>query len=165
MMGERVACRYPASAFPEIEGIRLAPSGAAATLVNMSATGGLVEGSRAAPGAALTLHFKGTFEPASIKGRVVRCEVAGIAADGSLRFHLGLAFNTRFALLNKVEDEVAERAPVLSVLLWRLWRPRRRPPTWFAGAAHPLVAPGRRLGTPADGLPVLKNSPRARRLK
>ena len=115
MMGERVACRYPASAFPEIEGIRLAPSGAAATLVNMSATGGLVEcASRAAPGAALTLHFKGTFEPASIKGRVVRCEVAGISADGSLRFHLGLAFSTRLVLPDKAEHEVEESSPALT---------------------------------------------------
>ena len=134
MMGERVACRYPASAFPEIEGIRLAPSGAAATLVNMSATGGLVEcTSRAAPGAALTLHFKGTFEPASIKARVVRCEVAGISADGSLRFHLGLAFSTRLALPDKAEDEVDASAIELSA-----------PPLAFvaaAGAATDVVAP------------------------
>ena len=134
MMGERVACRYPASAFPEIEGIRLAPSGAAATLVNMSATGGLVEcTSRAAPGAALTLHFKGTFEPASIKARVVRCEVAGIAADGSLRFHLGLAFSTRLVLPDKAENEVDASAIELSA-----------PPLAFVAAgaaATDVVAP------------------------
>jgi hypothetical protein len=66
------------------------------------------------PGAAVTVHFKGTFNPASIEGRAVRCEVAGIAADGSLRFHLGLAFNTRIALPNEAEDEVVARAATTS---------------------------------------------------
>jgi hypothetical protein len=85
----------------------LTPSGAAATLVNLSATGILVEcDSRPVPGALLTVHFKGTFEPASIKSRVVRCEVAGIAADGSLRYHLGLAFSTRIDLPNDTGDDV-----------------------------------------------------------
>jgi len=60
MTGEPVARRYPASAFPEILGIRLAPTGATATLVNMSATGVLVEcASRPLPGAVLTVHFTG----------------------------------------------------------------------------------------------------------
>lgn len=107
MTGEPVARRYPASAFPEIQGIRLAPTGATATLVNLSASGILVEcASRPAPGAVLTVHFKGTFTPASIKSRVVRCEVAGISADGSLRYHLGLAFSTRIVLPNETEDDV-----------------------------------------------------------
>jgi len=107
MTGEPVARRYPASAFPEILGIRLAPTGATATLVNMSATGVLVEcASRPLPGAVLTVHFTGTFSPASMKSRVIRCEVAGIAADGSLRYHVGLAFSTRIALPNEIEDGV-----------------------------------------------------------
>jgi len=105
MTGEPIARRYPASAFPEIQGIRLAPTGSTAALVNMSATGVLVEcASRPLPGAILTVHFTGTFSPASMKSRVVRCEVAGIAADGSLRYHVGLAFNTRIALPNETED-------------------------------------------------------------
>jgi hypothetical protein len=107
MTGEPVARRYPASALPEIQGIRLAPLGVAATLVNLSATGVLVEcASRPVPGAVLTVHFQGTFSPALIKTRVVRCEVAGIATDGSLRYHLGLAFNTRITLPNDTEDDV-----------------------------------------------------------
>jgi hypothetical protein len=120
MTADRVASRYPASAFPEIEGIRLTPASVAATLVNMSATGMLVQcASRALPGSALTVHFKGTFDPASIKSRVVRCEVAGIAADGSLRYHLGLAFATRIALPNEAGDdagarEAAPSAPLLA---------------------------------------------------
>jgi hypothetical protein len=113
MTDERPARRYPASAFPEIQGIRLTPPGAAATLVNLSATGVLVEcATRALPGSALTIHVAGTFTPASIGGRVVRCEVAGIAPDGSLRFHLGLAFNARVALAQDAEAVIEERQPI-----------------------------------------------------
>jgi len=110
MTADRIARRYPASAFPEIRGIRLAPPGVAATLVNLSATGALVEcTSRPLPGTLLTAHFAGTFTPEAIEGRVVRCEVAGIAPDGSLRYHLGLAFSTNLALPAAVEDHVAAR--------------------------------------------------------
>ena len=115
MKGERSPRRYPASAFPEITGIRLAPVGATATLVNLSAAGVLVEcASRVVPGAVLTVHFEGTFVPASIESRVIRCEVSGIASDGSLRFHLGLAFGTRLSLACEVEDEFDGRAAPLS---------------------------------------------------
>jgi hypothetical protein len=111
MMSEPVARRYPASAFPGIQGIRLAPPGVAATLVNLSATGVLVEcASRPLPGTLLTVHFAGTFSPAAIESRVVRCEVAGIAKDGSLRYHLGLAFSTRLALPDVSEGDVEARA-------------------------------------------------------
>jgi hypothetical protein len=110
MTGEPVARRYPASAFPEIQGIRLAPPTVGATLVNLSATGVLVEcASRLLPGTVLTVHFNGTFNPASIESRLVRCEVAGIATDGSLRFYLGLAFSTRIALPNEADDDVDVR--------------------------------------------------------
>jgi hypothetical protein len=107
MTGEQAARRYPASTFPEIQGIRLAPIGVSATLVNLSASGVLVEcAGRAVPGSMLTVQFKGTFSPATIEGRVVRCEVMGIAADGSLRFHLGLAFSSRITLAIEAGGEV-----------------------------------------------------------
>jgi hypothetical protein len=106
MTGEPVARRYPASAFPEIQGIRLRPPGVDATLVNLSATGVLVEcASRSLPGTLLTVAFTGTFSPALIECRVVRSEVVGIASDGSMRFHLGLAFSTRIALPNETEND------------------------------------------------------------
>ncbi len=106
MTSEPAARRYAASAFPEIDGVRLNPSGAPATLVNLSATGALIEcASRELPGRALTLEFLGAFVPASIGGRVVRCDVSGIAADGSLRYHLGVAFHARIALANDVEAD------------------------------------------------------------
>jgi hypothetical protein len=124
---EPVARRYPASAFPEIQGIRLAP-GAAATLLNMSATGALVEcASRLSPGTTLTIHFDGTFKPASMKSRVVRCEVVGIKTDGSLRLHLGHAFSTRIALPKQAEDDVDA--------------PATRPSGPPSAAAAPVAAP------------------------
>ena len=83
MRGERAARRHPASEFPEITGIRLAPGFARATLLNLSVTGILVEcTSRVVPGTALTVHFEGTFSPPSIESRVTRCVVTGIARDG-----------------------------------------------------------------------------------
>jgi hypothetical protein len=52
MTSGRPARRYAAHSFPEIQGIRLVPPGAAVTLVNLSATGVLVEcESRLLPGA------------------------------------------------------------------------------------------------------------------
>ncbi len=106
-MGERPARRYPVLAFPGILGVRLAPIGAAAKLVNLSDTGVLVEcASRAVAGSPMTVQFEGRFTPASIDSHVVRCEVSGIAADGSLRFHIGLAFNMRIALPIEAEETV-----------------------------------------------------------
>ncbi len=110
MTEQLVARRYPAAEFPEIQGVLLRPPGAAATLVNLSATGVLVGCAvRSLPGKVLTVHFEGTFEPATIECHVVRCEVAGIAADGSLQFQLGLAFSTRLALAQ--DAEVAAEDP------------------------------------------------------
>jgi len=110
MMTERPGRRrHPALAFPEIRGVRLAPIGAAAKLVNLSATGVLVEcDSRGVPGTPMTVQFEGTFTPPSIDSHVIRCEVCGISADGSLRFHIGLAFNTRIALAVDAGEGVAE---------------------------------------------------------
>jgi len=109
MTDELVARRYDAAEFPEIHAIRLTPPGAAATLVNLSATGALVEcAARSRPGTMLTVHFKGTFKPETIESRVVRCEVANIAPDGSLQFQLGLAFSTRIALAQDADTAVEE---------------------------------------------------------
>jgi len=105
MTEERIARRYPAVEFPEIQGIWLTPLGINATLINLSATGLLVGcATRSAPGTVLTVQFKGTFKPATIESRVVRCEVAGIAVDGSLQFQLGLAFGTRIALAQDADE-------------------------------------------------------------
>jgi hypothetical protein len=112
MTGERPAPRYAAQSFPEIQGIRLMPPGAPATLVNLSATGVLVEcESRLLPGRVVTVEIAGTFTPSSIQGRVTRCEVIGITASGSLGYRIGLAFNTRITLPNGEAAAVPPAAP------------------------------------------------------
>ena len=111
MKGNRIATRRRASSIPQITGVRLAPVGGEATLINISATGVLVEcGTRVAPGMPLTVIFEGTFTPTSASSRVVRCEVAAIGSDSTLRFHLGLAFNQRLALVE--DDEPADKEPL-----------------------------------------------------
>lgn len=105
MTAEQPARRYDARSFPGIAGIRLAPTGATATLVNLSATGILVEcESRVLPGAVVTVEFLGEFKPASIEGRVVRCEVIGIGVDSSVCYRIGLAFSTKIPMPNEARD-------------------------------------------------------------
>ena len=55
--------------------------------------------------------FDGTFTPSSVASRVTRCQVSGIATDGSLRFHLGMAFDSRLALDD--DDKAAVREPAV----------------------------------------------------
>ncbi len=99
MTSDGPAPRFAASSFPEIQGIRLMPGAAEATLVNLSSSGILVEcSSRVLPGTVLTVEFSGGFSPESVEGRVIRCEVKGIAPEGTLRFHIGLAFTRPIAL-------------------------------------------------------------------
>ena len=137
MTVERPARRFPASAFPGIKGVRLTPSDAAATLVNLSETGALVEcASRPPIGGTVTVHVAGTFVPASMRARVVRCEVAGIAPNGSLRYHLGLAFIERIALPDVLEDD-DEAQPT--------------------GAAVPPVVVAAASATAPAGAPILRN--------
>lgn len=93
MNDTQVARRRRATHVPEITGIWLTPTGGDATLVNISASGVLVEcNSRVAPRTLLTVRFLGTFSPASAEGRVARCLVAGIGKDGAIRYHIGIAF-------------------------------------------------------------------------
>ena len=115
MTADRVARRYPASAFPAITGVRVTPLGLAARLVNLSATGLLIECAACPPnGSQLNVHFAGTFVPASLQARLVRAEVAGIAADGSLRYHLGLAFTRQIDLPAVAEDSAGPREESLA---------------------------------------------------
>jgi PilZ domain len=124
MTDELVARRYAAAEFPEIQGVYLSPPGAAATLVNLSATGVLVGcAARLAPGMVLTVQFKGTFRPATIESRVVRCEVAGIAPDGSLLFQIGLAFSAHIALAQDA-DAAAEKFAASEMLEAAVAAPR-----------------------------------------
>ncbi len=106
MSSNRLAPRYKASSFPGITGVRLAPYGGDATLVNISSSGLLVEcASRVSPGMPLTILFEGTFTPPSIEARAVRCEVAGIGGEGSLRYSVGLVFSRPIQL----DDQLAPK--------------------------------------------------------
>jgi hypothetical protein len=138
MTEDRIARRYPAVEFPEIQGIWLTPLGINATLINLSATGLLVGcATRSAPGTVLTVQFKGTFKPATLESRVVRCEVAGIAADGSLQFQLGLAFGTRIALAQDADEAAGETEAV--------------------GSDVPLAIVAAAAAAPRGPVPVLRN--------
>lgn len=90
---KRSAPRHRASLMPSIGGVRLSPYGADATLINISASGVLVEcSSRLKPGSAVTVVFDGGCSPSSIESRVARSSVVGIDKDGVLRYQLGIAF-------------------------------------------------------------------------
>jgi hypothetical protein len=95
---KRVDPRYPAAAVPGITAMRLSP-GEAVTLVNISASGVLVEGkTRFVPGTRVTVHFEGTIKPNQIKARVVRCQVSAIGGGGSLQYQSAIAFEGRMEL-------------------------------------------------------------------
>ena len=90
----RSASRLPASLVPSITAVRLSPHGADATLLNISASGVLVEcATRFRLGTAVTAVFEGTFSPSSVEGRVARSCVATMNKNGVLRYHIGIAFN------------------------------------------------------------------------
>lgn len=93
------ATRLPASLVPSIKGMRLSPPDTEVTLINVSATGALVECDyRFTTGSDVMVFFVGTLEPSSVPGRVVRCAVASIGQDGLLRYHVGVAFRRRIEL-------------------------------------------------------------------
>ena len=145
----RSAPRLPASAVPGIKGVRLSPHGTEATLMNISASGILVECvSRLRLGTAVTAVFDGTFSPSTIEGRVARSSVANVSKKGVLQYHIGIAFNKPIVL---------EAAPVAAAI--------RQPEAPAASVAPETPgAPG--LGTPgttaqapeaAPVLPILSN--------
>ena len=107
----RSAPRIPASAVPTIKGVRLSPHGTEATLLNISASGALVEcTSRIRLGTAVTTVFEGTFSPSTIEGRVARSTVANVSKKGVLQYHIGIAFNNRIAVGDPI---VVPPAPVV----------------------------------------------------
>jgi len=146
----RSAPRLPASAVPSIKGVRLSPHGTEATLMNISASGILVECvSRLRLGTAVTTVFDGTFSPSTIEGRVARSSVANVSKKGVLQYHIGIAFN---------KPIVIEAAPAAAAI--------RQPETPAAPAAPETPgAPGAlgTLGTTAQApeaapvLPILSN--------
>jgi hypothetical protein len=95
----RNAPRLLASEVPSITSIRLRPFGAEATLVNISASGVLVECvTRLRLGTSVTVVFEGKFSPATAEGRVARSTVATVNKNGVLRYHVGIAFQSPIPL-------------------------------------------------------------------
>jgi PilZ domain len=122
------AQRLPASRVTAITGVRLSPPGVEVTLVNISATGTLVEcACRLNPGSDVTVRFDGTMDPPSVPGRVIRCSVAAIGQEGVLRYQVGIEFGRRIDL---------DEAP----------KPAAEPPEARPAAAAPAPPP-----------PVLRN--------
>ena len=100
---------------PSITGVRLKPFGADATLLNLSASGVLVEClKRLRLGTAVTVVFDGTFPTSTIEGQVARSSVANVGQNGVLRYHVGIAFRNPMALEAALEKltPVTAAAPV-----------------------------------------------------
>ena len=130
----RVDPRYPPSAMPAITGMRLSP-GEAVSLVNISASGVLVQGkTRFVPGTRVTVHFEGTIKPNQIKARVIRCQVSAIGSGGSLQYQSAIAFEGRMDL--PVEESAL---PVPAVAAPHVEEPA--PKKGKAAAAHPPPSP------------------------
>ena len=104
--------RHPREAVPEITSMRVLP-GESATLMNISASGLLMEGTkRFAPGVAVTLVFDGSIPTRSIAARVVRCQVTAISPTGMLYYQTALAFESRLALA--VDTATAQPGSLIS---------------------------------------------------
>lgn len=94
----RAERRHQREAVPEITSLRVLP-GESATLLNISASGLLMEGTRRfGPGIAVTVVFDGSIKTRSIAARVVRCQVTAISPTGVLQYQTALAFEGRLSL-------------------------------------------------------------------
>lgn len=112
--GRKAPRRLQASDVPSITGVRLRPIGADATLLNISASGVLVEcTSRLRLGTAVTVVFEGTFSPSAVGGWIARSSVATVSKNGVLRYAVGIAFQNLIALDPAPETVVpaSEAAP------------------------------------------------------
>jgi hypothetical protein len=113
---KRSAPRVPASDVPSITGLRIAPHGLDASLVNISTSGLLAECAiRLKTGSAIGIQFDGSFTPANVEGRVARCSVARVTSDGALRYHVGVAFTTSISLSSDGPQAVVAPPPLPDV--------------------------------------------------
>jgi hypothetical protein len=102
----RGAARRPASAVPSISGLTLSPYGAAATLVNISATGLLAEsGVPLKIGNFVKVIFEGSSAPSPVEGRVVRICVASMAPSG-VRYNIGVRFKGPIELESEAAPQI-----------------------------------------------------------
>jgi hypothetical protein len=95
----RHAPRRTAIEVPAITGLRIFPRGTEAVLVNISTSGLLAEcGEVLRPGSQVTVVFEGDFSPSNVEGHVARCAIASVGPNGTLRYHIGIAFSKSIAL-------------------------------------------------------------------
>jgi PilZ domain-containing protein len=112
---QRSAARIPAARVPSIEGVRLSPNDVVSSLVNISTSGCLVEcNAKPRPGSAVTVHFSGTFQPATVRGRVARTIVASLGKDGVLHYMVGIAFDAPIEVEEQAEVPAPPPQPVES---------------------------------------------------
>ena len=138
----RSAPRLPASAVPSITGVRLSPHGSEATLLNISASGILVECTgRLRLGMAVTTIFEGGFSPSTIEGRVARSSVANVSKKGVLQYHIGIAFNSPIAL--EQAPAAASRQPDATVSA-----PTATPQVQIATPQAQVATPQAQVATP-----------------
>jgi hypothetical protein len=103
--------RLDRTVVPGITGLRFLPERTAATLVNISPSGLLVEtAEKYRVGSETSILFEGGFTPSTASGRVVRCEVAVMGRDGVLRYHIAIEFDSPLDLGDAVEESAP--APV-----------------------------------------------------
>lgn len=104
--------RRPATAVEGITSLRFMPDDALASLLNISPTGLLAEsGTRQRVGAGVEVVFQGGFQPATVTGRVARCEVALMGRDGSLRYHIAMEFDALLELDGDATRRAAAAPP------------------------------------------------------
>jgi hypothetical protein len=133
----RSAPRVPATAVPTITGVRLSPYGADARLLNISASGVLVECTgRIRLGTTVTTIFDGTFSPSSVEGRVARSSVATVSAKGVLLYHVGIAFVIPIAFELAPAEVIAAPEPPPQPILATQATPTT-PPTTTTPATSP----------------------------
>src|SRR5688500_6782702 len=107
--------RRLATEVPGITGLRFLPDRTAASLVNISATGLLVECSTPLRvGSDTAVLFEGGFAPDTVAGRVARCEVAVMERDGLLRYLIGIEFHVPLALDHEAPKAAAPEAARVS---------------------------------------------------
>lgn len=138
----RAEPRYQPSAVPAITGVKTS-AGDLLTLVNISATGVLVEGNtRIKPGERVSLTIGG-LEPSQVSGRVVRSVVSAIGNSGTLRFQTGIAFDRRVNLplpASPLDEAIpaAEEPPAFGAAAVLLYQDPSTP------AVEPTPVPSRR---------------------
>jgi hypothetical protein len=148
----RAEPRYTADEVPAITSVQL--SGEQVKLLNISASGILVESdARIKPGERVKLSIVG-LTPGIVPGVVVRCVVSAISNGGKLRYESGIGFGQRVSLplgpaaLRTTSDAVPEAPSAPAVTMDAAPTLTALPPAPAPPAALPASAADTRRGLP-----------------